>query len=42
MRRQDVNGYRTRLRILKNQFGRSGHQVRLVIGFALVVKGDGT
>jgi recombination protein RecA len=42
MRRQEVNGYRTQVRILKNQFGRSGHHLSLVIGFALVVKGDGT
>jgi hypothetical protein len=42
MRRHDVNGYRTRVDILKNQFGRSGHHIRLVIGFSLVVKGDGT
>lgn len=40
-RRLDVNGYRTRVHVLKNQFGRSGHLVRLVIGFSLVVNGDG-
>ena len=32
---------RTRVRILKNQFGRSGQSVRLVIGFTHVVDGDG-
>src|SRR5262245_18173691 len=41
LRNQDVNGYRTRVRILKNQFGRAGHSVRLVIGFTGVVDGDG-
>jgi recombination protein RecA len=39
--RQDVNGYRTQVRILKNQWGRSGQSVRLVIGFSAVVRGDG-
>jgi hypothetical protein len=40
-RRQDVSGYRTHVHILHNQFGRSGHSIRLVIGFATVVNGDG-
>ncbi len=39
--RQDVNGYRTRVRILKNAWGPSGHSVRLTIGFSTVVDGDG-
>ncbi|MEP7288611.1 MAG: hypothetical protein ABI947_22895 [Chloroflexota bacterium] len=39
--RQDVNGYRTQVRILKNQWGRSDQSVRLVIGFSTVVQGDG-
>ncbi len=39
--RQDVNGYRTRVRILKNAWGPSGHSVRLVIGFSTVIDGDG-
>jgi hypothetical protein len=39
--RQDVNGYRTQVYILKNQWGRSGQSVRLVIGFSAVVRGDG-
>jgi len=39
--RQDVAGYRTRVRILKNQWGRTGQTVRLVIGFSTVVRGDG-
>jgi recombination protein RecA len=39
--RQDVNGYRTQVRILKNQWGRSGQTVRLVVGFSTVVRGDG-
>ena len=39
--RQNVNGYRTQVRILKNQFGPSGQRVGLVIGFSGVVRGDG-
>lgn len=39
--RQDVAGYRTRVRILKNQWGRTEQTVRLVIGFSTVVRGDG-
>ncbi len=39
--RQDVNGYRTQVRILKNQWGRSGQSVRLSIGFSTTVRGDG-
>lgn len=39
--RQDVAGYRTRVRVLKNQWGRTGPTVRLVIGFSTVVRGDG-
>jgi recombination protein RecA len=38
---QEVNGYRTQVRILKNQFGRSGQTVRLTIGFSTVIRGDG-
>lgn len=39
--RQDVRGYHTQVRILKNQWGRSGQTVRLTIGFSTVVDGDG-
>lgn len=39
--RQDVNGYRTQVRVLKNQWGRSGQSVYLSIGFSTVVHGDG-
>jgi recombination protein RecA len=39
-RKQDVSGYRTRVHILHNQFGLSGHAVRLTIGFSTVVRGD--
>lgn len=39
--RQEVNGYRTQVRILKNQWGRSDQSVRLTIGFSTVVSGDG-
>src|SRR5262249_43100693 len=34
--RKEVNGYRTQVRILKNQWGRSDQSVRLVIGFSTV------
>jgi len=40
--REDVNGYRTHVRILKNQWGRTGQSVSLVIGFTSVTQGDGT
>jgi recombination protein RecA len=40
-RRRDVSGYRSQVRILKNQFGRSGHSVCLTIGFSTAVHGDG-
>lgn len=39
--RKEVNGYRTQVRILKNQWGRSDQSVRLVIGFSTTVHGDG-
>ncbi len=39
--RQEVNGYRTQVRILKNQWERSGQSVRLTIGFTTTVNGDG-
>ncbi|MHB8624588.1 MAG: P-loop NTPase family protein [Aggregatilineales bacterium] len=40
--RQDVNGYRVQVRIIRNQFGQSGQSVRLVVGFSAIVRGDGT
>jgi len=39
--RQDINGYRTQVRILKNRWGHTGQRVSLVIGFSGVVQGDG-
>ncbi len=39
--RDEVNGFRTRVRILKNPFGRPGQRVDLTIGFSGVVAGDG-
>lgn len=41
-RHEEVNGYRTGIHILKNQFGPSGQTVSLVIGFHGTVNGDGT
>jgi len=40
--RQDVNGYRVQVQIVKNQFGRPGRSIRLVVGFSSLVQGDGT
>jgi recombination protein RecA len=41
-RRRDIQGYRTRITILKNKFSPRPRQVSLVIGFSGAVDGDGT
>jgi recombination protein RecA len=42
LRRQDVRGYRTRVKVLKNKFAPPNRQVVVSIGFSTTVKGDGT